>query len=198
MAIKIFFLLLSAVLSLALAGFPSGLSEDDLLHMYNDRLVADNKDARYTTDVTETYFLLFTAATGTDGVEIPVSDFDAALDAAGFDPAKKTVFLMHGFGSGEAFVDEFVPELLEYGDFNVFGVLWPTLAAFPFVFTAAENAVNVGEYAGQFAVDLIEQRGLRQEDIHLVGHSYGAQGMGHMGRTIAYITGQKVARLTRK
>ena len=86
------------------------------------------------TDVTETYFLvrkitslhcscvhvsiefpfqLFTLATGADSpVEVPKdlssAQAETALEGAGFDPDKKTFFLIHGFWSGESFADEFV------------------------------------------------------------------------------------------
>ncbi len=86
------------------------------------------------TDVTETYFLvqkitslhcscvhvsiefpfqLFTLATGADSpVEVPrdlsSAQAETALEGAGFDPDKKTFFLIHGFWSGESFADEFV------------------------------------------------------------------------------------------
>ncbi len=58
-------------------------------------------------------FQLFTLATGADSpVEVPKdlssAQAETALEGAGFDPAKKTFFLIHGFWSGESFADEFV------------------------------------------------------------------------------------------
>ncbi len=80
-------------------------------------------------------------------------------------------------------------DLLTHGDYNVFGVEWPTLAQFPFFLRAGENAVKVGEYAGEFLGDLVALTGLDPAQVHLVGHSYGSQAAGQMGRSARALTG---------
>ncbi len=71
----------------------------------------------------------------------------------------------------------------------MFGVEWPTLAQFPFFLRAGENAVKVGEYAGEFLGDLVALTGLDPAQVHLVGHSYGSQAAGQMGRSARALTG---------
>ena len=109
---------------------------------------------------------------------------------------KKTYVIMHGFAEDETFGDKYVPDLLEHGDYNVLTVNWPTLAHWTNYFKAAENSLRVGDYAGELVSDLVEREGLAHADVVLLGHSLGAHGAGHIGRTVRDITGDKVARLS--
>ncbi len=63
-------------------------------------------------------------------------------------------------------------------------------------FRASNNAFSVGVYAGEFLIRLMEATGVPHEDIHLIGYSLGAHGVGHLGRTVAAATGKKLRRLT--
>ena len=47
------------------------------------------------------------------------------------------------------------------GDFNVIFVDWGPLAESPNYFQAAQNALNVGDYTGEFLANLMEESGLR-------------------------------------
>ncbi len=153
------------------------------------------------TNVSDVFFLLYTPTTGLDDpVEVPADvaspEGRAALEEAGFDPDLGSFFVFHGFWSGSGFVEEFVPDLLEKGDYNVVGVEWPDLAHFPFFWQAAENAVYVGEYAGEFVAALMGETGLEHDRVHMIGHSDGSHASGHAGRTVYAITGVRVARVT--
>ncbi len=76
---------------------------------------AVNDDNGISTDVTETFFYLYTAETGVENpVEGPKdvnsADGEAALAAGGFDPDRERTFLLiHGFWSDETWADKFVP-----------------------------------------------------------------------------------------
>ncbi len=76
---------------------------------------AENDDGGISTDVTETFFYLYTAETGVENhVELPKdvnsAEGEAALAAGGFDPDRERTFvLIHGFWSDETWADKFVP-----------------------------------------------------------------------------------------
>ena len=68
-------------------------------------------------------------------------------------------------------------------------------------FTAAKNAVNVGQHAGQvIGVDLLlNGLGQKPEQIHAIGHSLGGHLVGHFGRVIKEQGGQgPIARVSCK
>ena len=71
-------------------------------------------------------------------------------------------------------------------NFNVIAVHWNPLATWDNYFIAANNAVRVGQHAGQvIGIDLL-MNGLRQtpDQIHAIGHSLGGHLVGHFGRAI--------------
>jgi len=107
-----------------------------------------------------------------------------------------TIFLMHGFQDDKDFPDKIAPELLKRGDYNVVGVVWVKLAVAPNFNKAGFNSVVVGYLAGNFIADIMQLHGLRADRVHMVGHSYGAHGMGNAGKSVIARTGEKVARLT--
>ena len=73
-------------------------------------------------------------------------------------------------------------------DVNVIGIDWGKLMShngiIPNYFVAANNAIKVGEYAGQFLSKmLIQGLGAKPKSFHAIGHSLGAHVVGHFGRT---------------
>jgi len=58
------------------------------------------------------------------------------------------------------------------------------------------NAICVGEYVGEMLADMVNKEGLDVNKLHLIGHSLGAQGMGHTGRRLYELIGSKARRLT--
>ena len=91
----------------------------------------------------------------------------------------------------------FLPlDLLTHGDYNVIGIVWEKLASWDNYFKAADNSLRVGNYTGEFVARLVTEEGLAHGNIHLVGHSLGAQGSGHIGRKVSELTGQNVGRIT--
>ena len=76
--------------------------------------------------------------------------------------------------------------------YNIIAVDWYPLATWDNYFKAAQNAVKVGQHAGQvIGIDLL-LNGLGQtpDQIHAIGHSLGGQLVGHFGRKIKENGGQ--------
>ena len=76
--------------------------------------------------------------------------------------------------------------------YNIIAVNWYPLATWDNYFKAAQNAVKVGQHAGQvIGIDLL-LNGLGQtpNQIHAIGHSLGGQLVGHFGRKIKENGGQ--------
>lgn len=78
------------------------------------------------------------------------------------------------------------------GDFNIIVVDWGKGALTDY-YHAAANTFVVGAEIVQLLTYLHDNHGLRYSDVHLIGHSLGAQVSGHAGHRlggIARITGQ--------
>lgn len=89
-----------------------------------------------------------------------------------------------------------VADLLDNTDCNVFGIDWSDLESWTNYFAAAETSMDVGVHVGEFISKLVLDTSLMVNDVHVIGHSLGAQGSGHAGRTVFSRTGSKVARIT--
>ena len=85
-------------------------------------------------------------------------------------------------------------------DVNVIGIDWGKLSShngLPHYFIAANNAIKVGEYAGQLLSKmLIQGLGAKPQSFHAIGHSLGAHVVGHFGRTIQSENEAKIFRVT--
>ena len=86
-------------------------------------------------------------------------------------------------------------------DVNVIGIDWGKLMShngiIPNYFVAANNAIKVGEYAGQLLSKmLIQGLGAKPKSFHAIGHSLGAHVVGHFGRTIQSENEAKIFRVT--
>ena len=86
-------------------------------------------------------------------------------------------------------------------DVNVIGIDWGKLMShngiIPNYFVAANNAIKVGEYAGQLLSKmLIQGLGAKPQSFHAIGHSLGAHVVGHFGRTIQSENEAKIFRVT--
>ena len=82
---------------------------------------------------------------------------------------------------------------LAKGNYNIIGVDWSVLCPSPNYIAAARNAVLTGELTAQLVEFLVAEAGARLQDVHIIGHSLGAQVAGFAGNST--ITG-KVARIT--
>ncbi|RWS03031.1 pancreatic lipase-related protein-like protein [Dinothrombium tinctorium] len=115
-----------------------------------------------------------------------------------FDPKKPSKFIIHGFlGSFDEMgwmgkiKDLFLTLAPE--KFNIFGVDWSKGAFNLFYFQAAANTKAVAEANAHFINKLVKFTNANVEDIHLIGHSLGAQISGYTGKLFTY---PKIGRVT--
>lgn len=67
---------------------------------------------------------------------------------------------------------------------NVIIVTWGPGAVFPAYTQAVANTRVVAEQIRQLIVRLVEELGVKYEDIYLIGHSLGAHTSGHVGQLL--------------
>eukprot|EP00095_Tigriopus_kingsejongensis_P010818 maker-scaffold2896_size11495-snap-gene-0.3 protein:Tk10818 transcript:maker-scaffold2896_size11495-snap-gene-0.3-mRNA-1 annotation:"hypothetical protein DAPPUDRAFT_303061" len=119
------------------------------------------------------------------------------LGSTNFDASRSKTFLtIHGWNSNLLFTDNFVEDLLKAEDANIIGVDWSLLESWTNYFDAAETSLEVGTYVGEMVSNLMQNHGLSHNNFHAIGHSLGAQAVGHLGRKVSAVTGSKVARIT--
>lgn len=119
----------------------------------------------------------------------------------GFDIHKKTKFVAHGWVvDGEDFASPFGTAFNYYEpeSINVIGIDWDALAPITNYLSSAYYSNAVGQYVGEKIVVnmLIESLGQTPSQIEAVGHSLGAHLVGHLGRSVYSLTGQKISRVT--
>jgi predicted alpha/beta hydrolase len=76
---------------------------------------------------------------------------------------------------------------------------WGVLCPSPNYIAACRNAVLTGEHIADLVEFLVEKKGARLEDIHIIGHSLGGQVAGFAGNStrtgkVGRITGQQLER----
>ncbi|XP_061185463.1 inactive pancreatic lipase-related protein 1-like [Saccostrea echinata] len=138
-------------------------------------------------------FYLFTRENQNLGKELH-PDNQATVFSSNFDPAKKTVFIIHGFSASstdyrlvdmkEAFLTKF--------NYNIIMVDWSPGANNVCYLQAAANTRVVGAVTARLLRTLRDEHFLSYTDVHMVGHSLGAHTCGYVGRRergISRITG---------
>ena len=87
-----------------------------------------------------------------------------------FDPNRPTKVVAHGLGGGVNMVN-FVDSYAKVGvDYNVIAVYWKK--------TKAKYLENIGKYTAHFLQDLVKNHGLKIEDVHCIGFSFGTHVIG--------------------
>ena len=96
--------------------------------------------------------------------------------------------------------------MLSLSDCNIISVLWHELAkltteaGLPILnYTydiASRNSNRVGRYTADMLARLMERTGLKHDDLHLIGHSLGAHGVGEIGRNLTLATGSRPRRVS--
>ncbi|XP_064605905.1 pancreatic triacylglycerol lipase-like [Liolophura sinensis] len=117
-----------------------------------------------------------------------------SIRQSGFDAAKDTKFIIHGYTDlgSSVWVQRMVQDFLKYHDVNVVCVNWQKGADSLYYGQSAANTRRVGEIVGDFIRQLKEVMGAPYNSHHLIGHSLGAHISGFAG---ASLNGQ-VARIT--
>ena len=113
---------------------------------------------------------------------------DAAnLTASRFDPSKPTKVIIHGFVMVNHGLAKWVPEvtkaILYQEDVNVIQINWVKGANVEYDH-AASNTRIVGAQVGYLINLLMEVRGAKAEDFHLIGFSLGAHVAGFAGKKV--------------
>ncbi|RWS29182.1 Pancreatic triacylglycerol lipase-like protein [Leptotrombidium deliense] len=106
-----------------------------------------------------------------------------------FNPSLPVKFVIPGYLDGRltaVWTQEMVNALINYGDYNVFLIEWRNII--PYGIATADLRIVAAEIANYIAF-LAEHQFTRPEDVHLIGHSFGAQ--------IAAYTGQGTPNLGR-
>ncbi|KAL5016127.1 hypothetical protein ScPMuIL_005716 [Solemya velum] len=119
-------------------------------------------------------------------------DNGGTITASGFDPQKKTKFVIHGFidGGQSLWMLRMKDELLIHGDYNVILVDWGKGSKLPYTQATANTRV-VGALTAKLIKQLQTALRLRPEDVHLIGHSLGAHICGYAGERV-----QSLGRIT--
>ncbi|XP_062570247.1 inactive pancreatic lipase-related protein 1-like [Saccostrea cucullata] len=141
----------------------------------------------------QTRFYLYTRVNQNLGKELHL-DNHASVFSSNFDPARKTVFIIHGFSASstdyrlvdmkEAFLTKF--------DYNIIMVDWSPGANHVCYLQAAANTRVVGAVTARLLRALRDRHSLSYSEVHLVGHSLGAHTCGYVGRRergVSRITG---------
>ncbi|XP_045200341.1 inactive pancreatic lipase-related protein 1-like [Mercenaria mercenaria] len=105
-----------------------------------------------------------------------------------FDSSKKTKVLIHGYldSGSTAWMPQMSSELLKKGDFNVIIVDWGHGSKTDYQHAAA-NTFVVGAETALLLKYLHDDHGLNYADVHVIGHSLGAQTAGHVGHAIPHL-----------
>lgn len=157
-------------------------------------------------DEIRTQFLLFTSATQTNGVALTYDMTEEEFLSAGFDPARLTKFVIHGFinSAESAAIADVKDALLQQGNYNVIMVNWEGGADIGLVDLikfwtlyrqASQNTRVVAKQLHLLLERLHAEFGGRFEygrHVHLIGHSLGAQ---IAGLAAGYLDG-KVGRIS--
>nr|XP_049696207.1 pancreatic lipase-related protein 2 isoform X2 [Helicoverpa armigera] len=142
--------------------------------------------ARYNPD-TDNEYHLYTRSNPLISQPI-VQGNSALLSASNFNPARRTVILIHGFLGNilSGFNTVLVPAFLMAGDFNIIVVDWGKGAHFGF------NGISSGRSVGRFITWLNQASGASVNNYHILGYSVGAHQAGIVGRSLngqaSYIT----------
>ncbi|XP_063290899.1 pancreatic lipase-related protein 2-like [Pelobates fuscus] len=137
-------------------------------------------------------FLLHTRENPLDYHEVQAFN-ESTLSTSNFKNSRKSRFVIHGFISeGEAsWLEDMCNEMLKVEDINCFCVNWQRGAHA--LYTQAVNNVRVvGAVLAYFIDTLMNTTGYSPSNVHLIGHSLGAQVSGEAGKRrpgISRITG---------
>lgn len=117
------------------------------------------------------------------------------LNESPLDPSLPTHMMYHGFNDhGECgWIRRAKTSLLKLYNCNVISIDWQTLVPSPWYNLAFENTFKIANYTADLIDWINTEKGLQPSQIHIVGHSLGAQAAGLTGKRVR--SGQ-IARIT--
>ncbi|ENN73869.1 hypothetical protein YQE_09523, partial [Dendroctonus ponderosae] len=126
--------------------------------------------------------------------KIIIPQDDNSLESSGIDFSYNTIIFFHGFL--ESYESDDAQSIknayLEQGTYNVILVQNERLLAGPDYITAAKNCRPIGRYSAAF-IDYLVTKGLKLENLHVIGLSLGGQIAGLTGQ---YVKSGKLPRIT--
>lgn len=119
-------------------------------------------------------------------------DYPVTYDLSHFNPNKSTKFIVHGFTDNgfKPWVIKMKNEFLKYADLNVFAVDWGSGSRPPYAQATANTRLVGAEIA--YMIKFLQKKGLKPEDVHVIGHSLGSHTAGYAGsatKNLGRITG---------
>lgn len=119
---------------------------------------------------------------------------DDSVKNSDLDFSKPTKFVTHGWlSSGSAESCMLIKDAyLKFFDYNVIVMDWSPISKTKDYVEPAHDIKPIAEYYASF-VDYLIEKGLKPEDIHLIGHSLGAHVSGVCGKLV---TKGKIGRIT--
>jgi pimeloyl-ACP methyl ester carboxylesterase len=140
----------------------------------------------YGPDHIKTTFLLYTRAASTTHLDLDARYPDTVKSVWPSFAKKPTKFLIHGFLDSPTLTTlwhDLKNELLQHGDYNVVIVDWSNGNLPPYD-QASANARVVGAQIAALVQQLVTLELISVADVHIIGHSLGAQVCGYAGERI--------------
>jgi len=128
----------------------------------------------------EVHFWLYTNE-NLDNYEDMVFDGEkATIDSnTKFDPTRPTKVVAHGLGGGIHIDQIYAEAYAQVGvDYNIIGIDWRSIKKGD---GWDVSLGNVGKYTAHFLQDLVKNHGLKIEDVHCIGFSFGTHVIGYTG-----------------
>uniref|UniRef100_A0A1I8N4M5 Lipase domain-containing protein n=1 Tax=Musca domestica TaxID=7370 RepID=A0A1I8N4M5_MUSDO len=176
-----------------LLGFPEQAVFTVLNQACSIYLASGAINPRITPNVEEMYFELRTPC---KNISVPIAQPEQLVNLEEFDAEKKVVIFVSGWGSDgkeDSYIQDFANAFFCRGEHNV--VYINTGNSVQTLYTwSAFNTEEVGNILAESLKGLTES--VPVENIHLVGHSLGAQIVGKAGRQFKDLTGQSLPRIT--
>ncbi|XP_026284863.1 phospholipase A1 member A-like isoform X2 [Frankliniella occidentalis] len=116
--------------------------------------------------------------------QILLRDASSSLQQSTYDPKKKTKIITHGYSSNarpKSGSDLVKNAYLQAADVNVILVDWSAVDSHIYPLTVARSVPMAGAEIAELIKALVQQRGAREDDMHIIGHSLGAQIAGVAG-----------------
>ncbi|KAJ2942620.1 hypothetical protein O0L34_g2087 [Tuta absoluta] len=148
----------------------------------------------------DAYFTLYTRRNLDSPEQITLPQNGSPLQSKYFNASNKLKILTHGWMSSDStlWLQNIKDNYLRKYDYNIITVDWSEIAHNPSYVWPALSTRYVGKRVAKMVSSFKEDYGLSTQDVHLIGHSLGAQVMGYAGmfsqERISRITGLDPAR----
>ncbi|XP_044756824.1 phospholipase A1-like [Coccinella septempunctata] len=140
-------------------------------------------------DVDELKFLVYTV-NQSEPQDMRVTKVNMDMDLP-------TKILIHGwFGTGNnEFIKKLANQYHKKGKYNVIGIDWSKHSKKDYIRSSC-TTMDIGKSISKFVWDIIRNDVTKLSNIHLIGHSLGAQVAAFAGKDMQERTGRKIGRIT--